>query len=283
VAFRSRVRLRNGALDRYGVRVKPKGRRPGVTALYDIDTLPAETRAAFEAEAAPAADLEARFLALTEEKRAKAEARAAALRAVARRRQAGETLEAACAAEAAEAGCSPARLEELHRLVKDRYPSEWVWLLADRRKGRPRTDQSAEEFFSWFLARVNEAAQRFPLRKAYDDVAEAWRRDGRKVPFGYECATRRWNALPAEERTRLREGERAAAARHDPIVHRERVPASNEAWCIDGRNPDVSVPFPGRTTTSRFTVEMIADLHSNFFLGWRASGSENARLVRSVV
>ena len=149
-------------LDRHGVRVEPGCGRGG-KALYDTDTLPAETRAAFEAkaaEAAPAAALEARFLALTEAKRAAATAKAAALRAVAQRKKAGETLKAACAAEAETAGCSPARLEALHGQVC-RHGSERMGVAA----GGRAQGASAEE--------RGRGAVLLPLRRAGSRDASA--------------------------------------------------------------------------------------------------------------
>ena len=160
-------------------------------------------------------------------------------------------------------------------------PSEWAWRLADGRKGRPRKNEAAELFFSRFAARVRETHQRFPFAKAYEDVAEAWRGEGREVPFGYECAMRRWNALSRDLRTQLREGAEAAQ-RHDPWVSRERVAASLELACLDGRKPDVNVLFPGAAGPVRPLVVMMTDLHSGMILAWDVGRSEDAETIRRV-
>lgn len=258
--------------------------RGGRTHLYALSTLPAKLRDHPELrgllEPSKAVVSFEVYLHAVPSQRAEADRRRAMCCHVAERIGAGETKQDAYASAAANFAVSVSTVRNAWRCVRDVDPADWLSALVKAYRGRAPKEVSPDvlRYFFSDYGRV-EAPQ---LQAVYERTVKAAKLNGWGEVPSAKTLKRRFDALPAAVRTRLRKGDRAADEMY-PHQERDRSGVRPlDSFNMDSRTWDIRVELDdGRII--RPVITLAQDEASNFILGYEVTETESSHSYRRVI
>jgi len=268
------------------VRVRGNG---GLQYAVHRDELSDADRIAFLREnmgvadaAATDAELWRRFNEAPHNVQAGAKRRLNLLNAVESRQDAGQSLYAATNEVAAEHGVSVGTIRRIVKIVRDVPRCDRLPALAKRYRGAaPNENAVSPEAWRYFLTCIARSSAPRPLKACFDDTAEAAELNGWAWPT-YVTVWKRWRALPAGVKAKLRSGPKAQAKTIPPQQRLVAHLSSMQIVNLDGRRLDIVTCWEDRTV-SRPTILTIQDVYSRKVLGWLLVKTEDSDSTKALL